>query len=204
MMRMVALGACGLVLALPATGGGQVLRGEVRLRGAPLPDAVVFLERADGGDSVPPPGRGRLDQRNLAFVPRVLVVSPGSIVEFPNSDPVMHNVFHPGAGEDAFDLGTYSSAEAKSVRFDRAGLFVVLCHVHPEMVGYVAVVASRLFAITVDDGTFRMDSVPAGHYRLHVWQRRAEDPALLVSVPEPGQRSPVVVTVGRRERRRSP
>lgn len=202
-MRPITLASVALVLAASEV-PGQELRGEIRLRSAPLRDAAVFLERVDGADSAAPPRRARLDQRNLAFVPRVLVVSPGSTVEFPNSDPVMHNVFHPGAGEDAFDLGTYSSAEAKSVRFDRAGFFVVLCHVHPEMVGYIAVVRSRLFAVTDDDGTFRMDSVPAGTYRLHVWQRRAEDPAAVVSVPESRTRSPIVVTVGRRERRRSP
>ena len=162
-MRRTRLLVVAAGLGVAASGAsGQLVRGEVRVRGVPLPDAVVFLERV--GDSVPAPapGRGRLDQRDLAFVPRVLVVSPGSTVEFPNSDPVMHNVFHPGDSLAAFDLGTYSSSEAKEVRFTQPGLFVVLCHVHPEMVGWVAVVqpscARRVPAASVT-------AVPPGQYR---------------------------------------
>ena len=34
-----------------------------------------------------------MDQRNLEFVPDVLVVQSGTAVEFPNSDQVRHQVY---------------------------------------------------------------------------------------------------------------
>ena len=178
----------------------QDVRGEVRLRGAPLVGAVVYLERL--GDSVapPPPATGRMDQRELRFVPRVLVVSPGSMVEFPNSDLVMHNVFHPGDAESSFDLGTYPASELKTLRFDRPGLFVILCHVHPEMVGYVAVVPSSWHSVTEESGRFTIERAPPGKYRIHVWHRRANDPAQNLSVPASGLTEPVVLQVERRGR----
>jgi plastocyanin len=187
------------VAASPA--GAQAVRGDVRLGGAPLPDAVVFLERLGDTVAAPAPTRGRMDQRDLAFLPRILVVAPGSVVEFPNSDPVMHNVFHPGEGEDAFDLGTYPASEVKTLRFERAGLFVILCHVHPEMVGYVAVVPSALHATTAEDGSFRIEGAAPGRYRLHVWHRRVADPEMAVSVAPGGAAEPLAVAVERRGRR---
>lgn len=184
-----------------STAVAQVVRGEVRVRGVPLTDAVVFLERTDKRLATPPPTRGRLDQRNLAFLPRVLVVSPGSTVEFPNSDSVMHNVFHPGEDAAAFDLGTYSSPDAKTLPFDREGFYVVLCHVHPEMVGYIAVVPSPLHAVTAPDGRFELAGIDPGEYRLHIWHRRVKDPALPISVAKGVVFQPLLLNLSRRARR---
>ena len=200
-MRTAVIVMAVALCARAGVGSAQDVRGEVRVRGIPVSGAVVFLERV--GDKVPAPAplRGRLDQRNLAFSPRVLVVPPGSTVEFPNSDAVMHNVFHPGEGTAAFDLGTYSSSEAKTFRFDQEGLFVVLCHVHPEMVGYIAVVPSALHAVTADDGRFVLAGVGPGEYRVHVWHRRVQDPVLPLSVTKGGVAEPLLLNLSRRAKR---
>ena len=60
-------------------------------------DVVVWLEPLSGqtspytflGDSE----RVRLAQKNKSFVPHLLVVRAGTVVDFPNLDPVFHNVF---------------------------------------------------------------------------------------------------------------
>ena len=55
-------------------------------------NAVVFVgdERLEGWRS---PMTFRLDQRRCTFVPRVLIIPPGSTVEVLNSDGILHN-FH--------------------------------------------------------------------------------------------------------------
>jgi plastocyanin len=127
---------------------------------APAPGmggVVVYLIRA-GSARVPAiaPLSAQIDQRNLQFVPRVITVSPGSTVSFPNSDPVMHSVFHPSTHAGGFDLGTYPQGERRSFTFDNEGAYVIFCHVHPEMVAYVVVVASPYRAVTDDDGSSLM------------------------------------------------
>jgi plastocyanin len=118
------------------------------------------------------PRSAQIDQRDLQFVPRVIAVSPGSTVSFPNSDPVMHNVFHPSLRAGGFDLGTYPQGERRSFTFDDEGAYVIFCHVHPEMVAYVVVVASPYRVVTDDAGRFKLDGVAPGTYHLRTWHQR--------------------------------
>jgi plastocyanin len=157
---------------------------------APAPGmggVVVYLIRA-GSARVPAiaPLSAQIDQRNLQFVPRVIAVSPGSTVSFPNSDPVMHNVFHPSTHAGGFDLGTYPQGERRSFTFDNEGAYVIFCHVHPEMVAYVVVVASPYRAVTHDDGRFKLDGVVPGTYHLRTWHRRLRTQDHLISVAANG------------------
>jgi len=195
------VGAC-LLLALAACAlhaQGRV-DGSVRTREGALADAAVYLVPV-GREVTLRPATDRIDQVDLQFVPRVVVVAPGSTVEFPNSDAVMHNVFHPGRGASGFDLGTYPRTEARTFTFGDAGIYVMLCHVHPEMVGYVYVVPSPYRAATDESGTFTIADVPPGEYRLHVWHRRMIDPELLLTVRADGT-SAGVVQVSPAERKR--
>src|SRR5579862_265795 len=69
---------------------------------------VVWLvpadtSRKDRRSSVESP-HYKIVQRDKRFVPHLLVVPVGSTVEFPNSDPWLHNVFSISRGIQ-FDLG---------------------------------------------------------------------------------------------------
>jgi plastocyanin len=105
------------------------------------------------------------------YAPEVVVVPVGSSVRFPNHDPFNHNVF--SASElNSFDLGLYGRGVTRSQTFAHPGLVRVYCNVHPRMVAYVQVMANRYFAQPGADGSFTIDNVPPGSYRLHVWHER--------------------------------
>ena len=76
-----------------------------------LPDlrrGVVYLETAPrGAFEEREPGRAVMDQRNETFVPHVLAVLAGTVVDFPNSDKTFHNVFSLSKAK-RFDLGRYA------------------------------------------------------------------------------------------------
>jgi plastocyanin len=112
--------------------------------------------------------RARMDQRNETFVPHVLAVTAGTVVDFPNNDPIYHNVFSLSRVKP-FDLGRYAAGHSKSVVFDRPGIVRVFCDIHSHMNAWVLVFAHRFFAVTDPEGRYRIEGIPAGTYNVSVW-----------------------------------
>lgn len=160
---------------LPAAAQGAPVRGRIVILekdnkpSTDLGDAVVFLEGL--GDPAPPT-RFDVTISDKAFAPHVLVVPVGSTVAFPNHDPFDHNVFSVSEG-NSFDLGLYGRGEGKSVTLQHPGLVRVFCNVHPRMVALVLVMGTHHYAQPGADGSFTINGVGPGSYRLHVWHERA-------------------------------
>jgi plastocyanin len=110
-----------------------------------------------------------IHQRDLTFLPGLMVVVKGSTVEFPNDDKVFHNVFSVSRG-GKFDLGLYKSGTSKSVTFKEAGVIDVYCNIHPQMAAKIKVVDTTFYAVTGADGTFKIKNVPPGTYPIVAWQ----------------------------------
>ena len=135
-------------------------------------DAVVYIDAIPDKTFAPPEEHAVMDQQNLLFVPRVLPVVVGTTVDFLNNDNVLHNVFTPDKVADRFNLGTYPKGTQKSHTFDKAGGAVMLCNVHPEMEAYVVTLPTPYFGVTAEDGSYRIEGVPAGMHTLKVWHER--------------------------------
>jgi len=163
------LAAALLLLGAVACNAADV-SGVVTVGRAAAAETVVYLE---SGAAPPPqtPAHVVMDQKNLTFVPGVLAVRRGTVIEFTNSDDVQHNVFTPAAIAGRFNLGTYNRGEARSVPLDQSGEAVVLCNIHMEMEAHIVVLDGPWFATTDRGGAFRIRDVPAGRYTLRVWRR---------------------------------
>jgi plastocyanin len=147
---------------------------------------VVYLETAPrGAFEEREPGRAVLDQKNETFVPHVLPVMVGTVVEFPNSDKTYHNVFSLSRAK-RFDLGRYAAGRSKSVRFDRPGVVRVFCDIHSHMSAFVLVFSHPFFDVTDTDGRFRLDNVPPGTYTVVAWYEGEARTSRSVTVPAGG------------------
>jgi len=105
--------------------------------------------------------------RSKALLPHVVVVPVGSTIRFPNEDPISHNLFSVSPA-NPFDLGFYRGGAGKSETFDKPGVVQIYCNIHPNMSAVVHVMASPFYAFASVDGTFKLESVPTGRYRLRV------------------------------------
>jgi plastocyanin len=132
--------------------------------------AVVYLESVPGKYDAPV-DHARLDQRDLLFRPLVLPVLVGTTVDFPNDDPLYHNVFSI-SGPKEFDLGRYPKGQKKSVVFDRTGIVSVFCEIHSYMFSTILVLQNPFFATPDDDGTYAIPNVPTGTYKMNFWYGR--------------------------------
>lgn len=180
-----------LFFSAPATGPavttGAIAGAVTITRGGPDGSAkadrsgvVVYLEiAADDEDAelaepaeVTPPVH-TIRQLNKTFVPAVSAVLTGTEIQFPNDDMIFHNVFSLSKTR-RFDLGLYKSGTSKSVTPTRSGIIDVYCNIHPEMAAKILVLDNPYFAVTGQDGAFRIAGVPPGTYPYVAWQARGE------------------------------
>ena len=168
-------GLLGCVLLATAVQAQE--KSEVRVRlAAPSPHishlipTVIWLEPL-AGVTVPafvPRDHYTLLQKNRTFLPHLLVIPVGSVVQFPNADPFFHNVFSLFDGK-RFDLGLYEAGSTKAVTFSREGVSYIFCNIHPEMSAVVLTLSTPIFAVGDSGTAFVLHEVPTGDYRLHVW-----------------------------------
>src|ERR1700730_8671059 len=145
---------------------------------------VVVLE---GGSLLSkPPVTAVLDQRNGRFDPEIVIVPTGSTVDFPNFDPIFHNVFSLSKTQP-FDLGFYSQGQSRTVKFNHSGIVQVYCHIHANMYAAIVVTASPWYARPAADGSFTWSNIPAGHYHLIAWHKIAGLFKTEIDVPESGK-----------------
>jgi len=131
--------------------------------------AVVFLEVDGDQIHYPPPAyHPKLIQTELMFRPLVLPVVVGTTVDFPNNDNLFHNVFSYSQSRE-FDLGHYPQGQSKAVRFDRPGIVKVYCDIHSHMYATILVLRNPYFAVPNDDGSYSINDVPPGTYRVNFW-----------------------------------
>ena len=179
----------GALLALflspgaPTTGtvSGRVVVMRSGRPSADASDAAVWIEGLRRTGETPGTVRGEMKSERKRFTPRVVIVPRRDAVEFPNVDPIYHNVFSV-SGANRFDLGLYRSGASKKQRFDESGVVRIYCNIHPTMVGYVRVVDSDYAAVTPAEGTFRLDAVPPGTYQLKAWHEEGGETSTSIRV----------------------
>ena len=135
-------------------------------------------------------------QRDKKFIPHVLTVVAGTTVDFPNQDPLLHNVVSSSPAK-RFDLGMYPQGETKSVTFEAPGVVELRCNAHPEMSAFVVVHSSPYAAVTDARGVYTIGGVPAGSHPVRVWHETLAERATSVTV-HPGGVQPLDVRLERR------
>lgn len=154
-------------------------------------DFVVYLEGVVGTNSAPSTNvvsvsTQRIAQHGASFSPHVLPVMVGTTVEWPNDDDIYHNVFSMSDAKQ-FDLGLYKgNPPEKRVTFDKPGRVDVFCSIHENMHCVVLVLENPYFAVTGDNGDFKIPNVPAGTYKLKAWHERLPADEQEIIVPADG------------------
>jgi len=172
-----------------------------RVRGTPLPSNVYQPRAVSNHDAVAipeiknvvvylkgvkfkgvlPVSHQEIRQEHEAFVPRVVAVTRGSTVDFPNADPFFHNVFSLSSAS-TFDLGRYPMGHQKSATLTTAGLVKVYCHIHSQMSASILVLDHPYFSVPEFDGSFTIPNVPAGTYTVVGWHERIGERTASVQV----------------------
>lgn len=167
-------------MSLPAC--GAEVAGRVIALGRPNSarvTTVVYLESLDGHTPVRP-GHFQLAQKNKSFVPNILAIPVGSTVDFPNEDPIFHNVFTKSSPAP-FDLGLYRAGASKSRVFTQPALYRIFCNIHSEMTAVILVLPTSFIIQTDASGAYHLE-VPLGKYRVTAWSERSQTVSAEITV----------------------
>ena len=164
------------------------VKGKVSAAGLKSAENVaVYIDAIPGKKFDPPAEHATMDQRNMRFVPHILVILKGTTVDFLNSDQVAHNIYWPSIGGNKslkHNLTILSPEHKKSFQFENPGAAQLFCNLHSEMAGYVVVVPTPYYALTSADGTFTIKNVPPGTYTLKIWSQDGKSVTQAITVTD--------------------
>ena len=187
----------GAALFFAGVGYAGDIKGKVSVQGIKsAANIAVYVDAIPDKKFDAPKDHVVVDQKKMEFIPHVVVVLQGTTVDFSNSDPVGHNVYWPsisGNKKLTHNLGTWPKGEKKSFQFNDLGVAPLLCNVHPEMSGYVVIVATPYFAVTDKDGNYEIKNLPAGKYTLKTWSEDGKPTTQSVDVSAGGATADLTV-----------
>jgi hypothetical protein len=126
-----------------------------------------------------------LDQVGCKYVPHVIAVMRGGVVEFRTSDATMHNIhtMPEVAGNQAVDISQGPKGPPQTKRFMQPEIMMpVRCNNHPWMNAFINVSATPFFAVTDVDGHFEIKGLPAGTYTLAAVHEKLGEQTMTVTV----------------------
>jgi len=141
--------------------------------GGGLKNVVVRVTKGVSGHYDPPASPATVDQSACMYRPRVQGIVLGQPVQIKNSDQTLHNIHGYKGASTLFNQAEIPGQPPMMKQFNDADQIVKLkCDVHPWMTGYVLVSSHPFFAITSDDGSFKISGLPPGNYTVEAWHER--------------------------------
>lgn len=133
--------------------------------GGGVANVVLTIE---AGDVEVPAEPIVLDQLGCRFTERVVVVPVGGTVRYANSDETNHNI-HTFAKKNQPLNKNVAGGSNLDQTLDKAEVIDVKCDVHTWMKSYVFVTDASHYAVTGEDGSFKIEGLPAGEYKIEWW-----------------------------------
>jgi hypothetical protein len=141
--------------------------------GGTLKNVIVRISQGITGHYDPPGAAATLDQNACMYRPRVQGIVLGQALNIHNSDQTLHNVHGFKGASTLFNQAEIPGMAPIARKLTEADQLVKFkCDVHPWMTGYVFVSSHPFFAVTGDDGSFKIGSVPPGKYTVEAWHER--------------------------------
>lgn len=149
----------------------EVKYNAVLVKDAKLQDVLVRIA-AGGvpGEWKAPEKHAEIDQKDCMYAPRMQGVVAGQTIDIKNGDETLHNVHAYKGADSLFNQAQPKGAAAITKDApEEAAVMKLSCDVHPWMRGFVVVTDHPFFAVSGEDGTFKIEKVPAGKYTIEAW-----------------------------------
>jgi len=125
-----------------------------------------------------------LDQDGCIYIPRVLGLQTGQTLVIRNSDGLLHNVNARPANQRGFNISQPTNMTTNRSFAQPEVMIPVRCDVHGWMAAYIGVQDHPYFAVTPENGTYRIENLPPGDYVIETWHEEYGTQTQNVTVAE--------------------
>ena len=146
---------------------------------------VVYISAGDQPGAAPSTPV-RYDQKGCEYIPHVVAFEVGQPLEIYNNDQTSHNIHPLAKVNPEWNKSQPAGTPALKASYDKPEFIAVKCNVHPWMHGYFAVLGTRHYAVTGNDGTFSLKGLAPGKYTVTAWHERFGTQSQEVTVTEGG------------------
>lgn len=147
----------------------------VKVSNGALNDVVVYLDKVKEGKAFDASKEtGGVDQKGCAFDPFIQIMHNGNEFTAKNSDSVSHNIHTyeilGRAKKTVFNISQPDQGTiTKKVKLKRGVAMKIECDQHDFMHGFAFVAKNPYYAVVAEDGSYSIDNVPAGKYKIKAW-----------------------------------
>ena len=134
-----------------------------------------------------------LDQKDCQYAPHVLGARVGQTLQVKNEDPTEHNIHAASTLGNEFNTTQPINGPVYDVKLKGAEMLHVRCDNHTWMSAYIGIVDNPYFAVSARDGTFTINTVPAGKQTIKAWHEVMGMQTQMVDV-QPGKTTTVDFT----------
>jgi len=165
----------------------------VKVKDGALTDVVVYISKIKEGKAFPDDvSTGAVNQEGCAFDPFIQVMKNKEEFTAKNSDAVSHNIhtyeIMGRAKKTIFNISQPDKGEiTKKVKLKRGTAMKIECDQHDFMHGFAFVAKTPYFALVAEDGTYKIEGVPAGKYTVKAWHGTLKEQKAKVEVAASGE-----------------
>lgn len=135
-----------------------------------LGNVFVYVKEGLEGDFPAAEDPVVLDQEGCRYHPHVLGIQVGQSLLIRNDDPLLHNINAQPTVNRGFNVSQPQAGMESTRRFKAPEVMIpVKCDVHGWMSAYIGVLDHPYFAVSGEDGSFTISSLPPGEYVLEAW-----------------------------------
>jgi plastocyanin len=147
----------------------QVKHNAVVVNDGKLQDVLVRIAPGQLEGDYEAEGSITLEQKDCVYTPRIQAALVEQEIIIKNSDPTLHNVNAGKGSATLFNTAQPKGAPDLKKSFDESGTYRFRCDVHPWMRAFVIINENPFYAVSGADGTFKIEKVPDGKYKMEAW-----------------------------------
>ncbi len=143
------------------TGSSEILKSD-------FIDVIISAYPRNFKPALEPLADVKILQKDASFIPRVVPVTPGTVIQFINKDKFFHNVFSITRGA-TFNIGRRATNVVVSQKVTKLGEIKIFCDIHAQMNAVILSLDTPYFTRVEPNGEYKLGNLPAGTYTIRVY-----------------------------------